>query len=53
MPPSLSLSAKPEPSGQDKQLFKPGDVRPLLFGTDTSLGIKVAWSGLTAGAVKS
>lgn len=23
-------------------------VRPLIFGTDTSLGVKVAWSGLTA-----
>ena len=26
----------------------PGEVRPLVFGTDTSAGIKVAWSGLTA-----
>ena len=29
-------------------LQEPGTVRPLIFGTDTSLGIKVAWSGLTA-----
>lgn len=34
-------------------LFEPGgfqesDVRPVFFGTDTSLGIKVAWSGLSS-----
>lgn len=27
--------------------FKPTEVRPVLFGTDTMFGIKVAWSGLT------
>ncbi len=27
---------------------EPGTVRPLIFWTDTSLGLKVAWSGLTA-----
>ncbi|MBL8764659.1 MAG: hypothetical protein JNM07_10365 [Phycisphaerae bacterium] len=26
------------------------NTRPVIFGTDTSLGLKVAWSGLTAGA---
>jgi hypothetical protein len=26
----------------------PGSVRPFVFGTDTSFGLKVAWSGLTA-----
>lgn len=25
-----------------------GQVRPLLFGTDSTLGIKIAWSGMTA-----
>ncbi len=30
------------------ELPKAGEVRPFLFGTDTSLGLKVAWSGLTA-----
>jgi hypothetical protein len=34
-------------------LFEPGgfqedDVRPVFFGTDTSLGIKVAWSGMSS-----
>jgi hypothetical protein len=34
-------------------LFEPGDfqeddVRPVFFGTDTSLGIKVAWSGTSS-----
>ncbi len=30
------------------KLQEPGEVRPLVFGTDTSAGIKVAWSGMTA-----
>ncbi|MCB1984072.1 MAG: hypothetical protein H6936_09950 [Burkholderiales bacterium] len=25
-----------------------GEIRPFIFGTDTTFGIKVAWSGLTA-----
>jgi len=24
---------------------KPGDIRPLVFGTDTLLGLKIAWTG--------
>jgi hypothetical protein len=27
--------------------FQQADVRPVFFGTDTSLGIKIAWSGAT------
>src|SRR5207253_9786451 len=27
--------------------FQATDVRPVFFGTDTSLGIKIAWSGAT------
>jgi hypothetical protein len=27
---------------------KKGAVRPVMFGTDTSLGLKLGWSGLTA-----
>lgn len=27
---------------------RPNEVQPLAFGTDTTLGIKLAWSGLTA-----
>ena len=48
---SLCLQEKPRPIGVFGQELKfpgPGDVRPFLFGTDTSLGLKVAWSGLTA-----
>lgn len=45
---TLVLSAKPDPEGDDKDLPDAGDVRPLIFGTDTSFGVKVAWSGLTA-----
>ena len=29
------------------ELFEAGEVRPLVFGTDTSAGVKVAWSWLT------
>jgi len=29
--------------------FQKKDVRPVFFGTDTALGIKVAWSGMTGG----
>lgn len=27
--------------------YQKNDVRPVFFGTDTSLGVKVAWSGMT------
>lgn len=27
--------------------FQKEDVRPVFFGTDTSLGLKIAWSGMT------
>jgi hypothetical protein len=27
---------------------KPGDMQPLLFGTDTTVGLKAAWSGVAA-----
>jgi hypothetical protein len=33
---------------KDKRLYLPGEVEPFLFGTDTSFGLKVAWSGMTA-----
>jgi hypothetical protein len=33
-----------------KNLFGPGEIEPFLFGTDTSFGLKVAWSGMTAQA---
>lgn len=34
---------------QDKSLPGPGEVKPFIFDTDTSLGIKLAWSGSTGG----
>jgi hypothetical protein len=34
--------------GTKVKLHRPGVVRPLLFGTDTTFGLKLAWSGLTA-----
>ncbi len=34
--------------GGDYPLPTSGEIHPFVFGTDTSLGIKVAWSGMTA-----
>ena len=31
----------------DKPSFQKGDVRPVFFGTDTAIGLKVAWTGMT------
>lgn len=51
---TLVLDAKPQvmPWMPDileflKPEFQKKEVRPVFFGTDTSLGIKVAWSGMT------
>lgn len=33
---------------QDQTLPGPGEVKPFIFDTDTSLGIKLAWTGATA-----
>jgi hypothetical protein len=30
-----------------KPTFQKDDVRPVFFGTDTALGVKVSWSGMT------
>lgn len=30
------------------ELSKPSEINPFIFGTDTTFGIKVAWSGMTA-----
>ena len=35
---------------QSKKLLKKGEIEPFIFGTDTSFGLKVAWSGITAQA---
>lgn len=47
------LCLSDEPSGKipifpDPKLHKSSDIVPLVFGTDTSFGLKLAWSGLTA-----
>jgi len=49
-----ALVLKREPTFSDNLLFdlfppkfQRTDVRPIFFGTDTSLGVKVAWSGMT------
>jgi hypothetical protein len=46
----LSPDAPPEGDilGCKVELPKPGEMRPFLFATDTTFGLKVAWSG-TAG----
>ncbi len=46
---SLVLTTKPKKKGNKEVGFlEPGQVKPIFFGTDTSLGLKIAWSGLTA-----
>ena len=46
----LCLSKKPVPTvlGSSRQLPGPGETRPFVFATDTTIGLKVAWSGTTA-----
>lgn len=53
---TLTLNAEPTamswlPSWLDwlRPKFQKNDVRSVFFGTDTSLGLKVAWSGMTGG----
>ena len=53
---TLSLNAEPTamswlPSWLDwlRPEFQKKDVRPVFFGTNTSLGLNVAWSGMTGG----
>lgn len=47
----VTLSAEPNPKlpfGIKANYLKPGEVLPVMFGTDTVLGLKVKWSGQTA-----
>lgn len=41
----LELSEKPHYTDPFRKIPDAGATRPLIFGTDTSLGLKVAWSG--------
>lgn len=47
---TLCLTQRPAPKVLGNEISFPGqgDVEPFVFGTDTSLGFKLAWSGLTA-----
>lgn len=48
--PSICLSQKPDPKtflGVDVSIPEKGEFEPFFFGTDTTLGLKVAWSGTT------
>ena len=47
---TLCLKQKPAPKVVGYRISFPeqGEVEPFIFGTDTSLGLKLAWSGLTA-----
>jgi len=47
---TLCLKQKPTPRVLMQEISFPGEgeVKPFAFGTDTSLGLKIAWSGLTA-----
>lgn len=42
---ALKLSKKPDYEDWFRNIPGPGSTRPLIFGTDTSLGLKAAWSG--------
>ena len=42
---SLKLSKKPDYRNPFQKIPSEGSTRPFIFGTDTSLGFKVAWSG--------
>jgi len=42
---ALHLSKAPEYKNWFQSVPGPGKTRPFIFGTDTSLGLKVAWSG--------
>ena len=42
---ALMLSQKPKYTNVFQRVPGPGEVRPFIFGTDTMLGLKVAWSG--------
>ena len=46
----VTLSREPATTvfGATVEYVKPGEVKPVVFGTDTTLGIKIKWSGQTA-----
>lgn len=47
----VTLSKEPEaklPFGHKAAYVGPGDVKPVVFGTDTNLGLKISWTGETA-----
>lgn len=45
---TLLLETEPKPGWPAARLPSPGKVQPIVFGTDSTFGIKAAWSGLTA-----
>jgi hypothetical protein len=46
---TLTTEPKPKlPFGIKVNYLKPGEVLPVIFGTDTNLGLKIKWSGQTA-----
>lgn len=42
---ALTLTQPPRYTGFFRRVPGPGETRTFIFGTDTSLGLKVAWSG--------
>jgi hypothetical protein len=48
----VTLTTMPTPKrvpfGMKVNYIKPGDVKPVVFGTDTTLGMRLKWSGMTA-----
>ncbi|SPD74811.1 hypothetical protein PITCH_A350020 [uncultured Desulfobacterium sp.] len=48
---NVYLTQKPEPKtfwGNKITIPEKGQVRPFVFGTDTTVGLKLAWSGMTS-----
>ena len=42
---ALNLSKPPKYTDPFRRVAKPGVTRPFIFGTDTTLGLKAAWTG--------
>jgi hypothetical protein len=43
---AITISEAPKYKNWLQKVPGPGTTRPLIFGTDTALGLKVAWSGV-------
>ena len=49
----ICVSKTPSQFGSDNLMPGAGDTRPFIFGTSTTIGLTVGWSGMTASAPDS